>query len=595
MISAEKLNHIENGIEAAAQGGGGGTGELSDDIKQALLSCFNNVAWTTLYGQDYYDDLYNALYPYAPVTLESITAVFTQGSTVIYPTDTLDDLKPMLVVTAHYSDSSTETITDYTLNGTLNEGDSIITVLYSEKTTTFTVNVSHEIGTYTVTNTLTGATNSNSAGAIAEGGSYSATITASAGYTLTGATVSVTMGGTDITSTAYNNGTISIASVTGNLVIVVTAVAITLSGISAVYTQGQTIVYPDTELNDLKSGLVVIATYSDSSTTVVTDYTLSGTLSVGTSTITVNYGGQTTTFTVTVSQGETWEYQWVAATSNHTAPSTMTTYGTPTWGTNDEYITVTDPRLQGATQTGLIGDLVVEVEMKWASQGAYSAGTTLVVSSAEKTGCKLFLANNSGDINLYSCAEEGGSSSLKTISTKWDSFHKYRFELVGTLCKTYIDGTLVDTGYTYYSSWNGYPVIWSENQSSGRCTIDIKSIKYRRSSNFSTIDGTDLTWTLGYINTSGNIDATNISGANAGSYTSEEIDVSGFSKAIITNVSATIWRHAFYDSSHTFMSRVLTAEAEIPSGAKYDRVTIMNNSLGNNGYDGTGTAVTLLE
>ena len=167
IISAEKLNHIEGGIEEAAQGGGG-TGELSDDIKQALLSCFNNVAWTTLYGQDYYDDLYNALYPYAPVTLESITAVFTQGSTVIYPTDTLDDLKPMLVVTAHYSDSSTEAITDYTLNGTLNEGDSIITVLYSEKTTTFTVNVSHEIGTYTVTNTLTGATNSNSAGAIAE-------------------------------------------------------------------------------------------------------------------------------------------------------------------------------------------------------------------------------------------------------------------------------------------------------------------------------------------------------------------------------------------------------------------------------------------
>ena len=36
------------------------------------------------------------------------------------------------------------------------------------------------------------------------------------------ANVTVTMGGTDITSTAYSNGVISIASVTGNLVITVT-------------------------------------------------------------------------------------------------------------------------------------------------------------------------------------------------------------------------------------------------------------------------------------------------------------------------------------------------------------------------------------
>lgn len=141
IISAEKLNHIESGIEAAAQGGGG-TGELSDDIKQALLSCFENVAWTTASGDEYYTALYNALYNISPRVLESITAVFTQGSVIIYDTVPLDSLKQYLVVTANYSDSTTETITNYTLSGTLTVGTSTITVTYGGQTTTFIVNVS---------------------------------------------------------------------------------------------------------------------------------------------------------------------------------------------------------------------------------------------------------------------------------------------------------------------------------------------------------------------------------------------------------------------------------------------------------------------
>ena len=155
--------------------------------------------------------------------------------------------------------------------------------------------------TYTVTNTLTGCTTNNAAASVTENAPYSATITASSGYSLTGATVSITMGGTDITATAYNNGTISIASVTGNLSITVTAVAVTLSSISAEYTQSGTVYDTDT-LNSLKADLVVTATWSDSSTTTVdsADYTLSGTLTDGTSTITVSYGGKTTTFDVTV-------------------------------------------------------------------------------------------------------------------------------------------------------------------------------------------------------------------------------------------------------------------------------------------------------
>ena len=74
---------------------------------------------------------------------------------------------------------------------------------------------------YTVTNTLTNCTNSNSATQAVGGGSYSATITANSGYELS--SVVVTMGGTDITSSAVSGEIINIETVTGDIVI--TAVA----------------------------------------------------------------------------------------------------------------------------------------------------------------------------------------------------------------------------------------------------------------------------------------------------------------------------------------------------------------------------------
>ena len=78
-----------------------------------------------------------------------------------------------------------------------------------------------------------------------------------------------------------------------------------LVSISAVYTQSGA-VYDNASLDDLKADLVVTATYDDSSTDEVDDYILSGTLTVGTSTITVSYGDKTDTFTVTVT-----EHGWV--------------------------------------------------------------------------------------------------------------------------------------------------------------------------------------------------------------------------------------------------------------------------------------------
>ena len=196
-------------------------GGLTFEDKQALMNCFAHVAWIDANGQTYYDALYNALFNTA--TLESIYALFTQGSAVIYDTDSLDSLRQYLVVTAYYSDETSAVVTDYTLSGTLTVGTSTITASYGGKSSTFNVTVSQSA---------------------------------------------------------------------------------TLSSISAVFNQGTAVIYTTDTLNSLKQYLTVTAIYSDSSTAIVpsTDYTLSGTLTAGTITITVSYGGKTDTFNVTVTQ-----------------------------------------------------------------------------------------------------------------------------------------------------------------------------------------------------------------------------------------------------------------------------------------------------
>lgn len=87
-----------------------------------------------------------------------------------------------------------------------------------------TVKFAVEVVYFPVTCNLTNCASNNSMVSIVEGGSYAATLTASDGYTLDGASVSVVVNGEDITDTAYSNGVITIQSVTGNVVITATAV-----------------------------------------------------------------------------------------------------------------------------------------------------------------------------------------------------------------------------------------------------------------------------------------------------------------------------------------------------------------------------------
>lgn len=83
------------------------------------------------------------------------------------------------------------------------------------------------------------------------------------------------------------------------------ATDISLLSIDAVYTPGDPVTDMDS-LDVLKNNLVVTANYSDGTSVRLPDnaYTLSGTLNIGTDTITVSYMDKTDTFDVTVVMGQ---------------------------------------------------------------------------------------------------------------------------------------------------------------------------------------------------------------------------------------------------------------------------------------------------
>lgn len=75
-----------------------------------------------------------------------------------------------------------------------------------------------------------------------------------------------------------------------------------VTGITAVFEQGNHTIYDNAGLDSLRQYLTVTASYDDGKSNIISAYALSGTLSVGTSTITATFGGQSDAFMVTVTQ-----------------------------------------------------------------------------------------------------------------------------------------------------------------------------------------------------------------------------------------------------------------------------------------------------
>lgn len=159
----------------------------------------------------------------------------------------------------------------------------------------------------------------------------------------------------------------------------------TLSSISATYTGDNVPV--GTAVTDL-TGIVVIATYSDGSTSVVNDYKLSGEIVEGNNTITVSYGGITTTFTV-VGYVESADEEWVVTCEigdNYTLGTIDITGGTGGDVENEEwyrsdYIEVPEGTTSFTYITSYTGKYVAwyDADKKYIGNGwagSYSGNTT---------------------------------------------------------------------------------------------------------------------------------------------------------------------------------------------------------------------------
>lgn len=114
-----------------------------DDSKDVsgVYAAFKSAFGITDSGEEEPDE------PETPVvTLTSISATYSGGDV---PVGTAVADLTGIVVTAHYSDGSSEPVTGYTLSGTIAEGSNTVTVSYGGKTTTFTVTgVAESVATY---------------------------------------------------------------------------------------------------------------------------------------------------------------------------------------------------------------------------------------------------------------------------------------------------------------------------------------------------------------------------------------------------------------------------------------------------------------
>ncbi len=103
--------------------------------------------------------------------------------------------------------------------------DSNKTITIDKVTDDVIITATTEANTYTITPSLTEVVSSNTAYTLKWGTSYTTTLTAKIGHTLT--SVEVTMAGVDVTATVYNEATreINILSVTGDVIITASATA----------------------------------------------------------------------------------------------------------------------------------------------------------------------------------------------------------------------------------------------------------------------------------------------------------------------------------------------------------------------------------
>ena len=185
------------------------TGKKIDVINNSLLSKLSDTSEEPVEGNiPVYDAFLNKLHD-SGVSTEQIKKNTEEISKI------KEDIDDLMENGSGLNETSSKLLIKVLRNG-------LYAINMSGDIDTLETELGANIVSYSITNNLTNATNNNVETSIKEGFSYSASIVASEGYILSN--VTVTMGGTDITSEVYSGGVINIPSVSGNIVI--TAIAI---------------------------------------------------------------------------------------------------------------------------------------------------------------------------------------------------------------------------------------------------------------------------------------------------------------------------------------------------------------------------------
>lgn len=221
-IDTYSKSEIDTMLSNISVSGGG----LTDSVKQALINLFNHLCYTDASGMAYLSALQQAFGETPDEPEQPTTYTITNNLTNCTNSNNTSSIVSGSSYSATISANSEYTLGAVTCtmggenvpvtNGIINisnvTGNIIIIATATKEDEPTPAN------TYTITNNLTNCVSNNQMASITEGSSYSAQISANSGYEL--GSITCTMGGTNI---PVNNGNISIANVTGNIVITATA------------------------------------------------------------------------------------------------------------------------------------------------------------------------------------------------------------------------------------------------------------------------------------------------------------------------------------------------------------------------------------
>lgn len=296
--------------------------------------------------------------------------------------------------------------------------------------------------------------------------------------------------------------TITVAYANATTTFDVTVVQNELDYITASFNQGAAVIYNNDSLADLVPYLTVTATYTNLNTVYVDypDYTLSGTLTPGTSTITVSYGGKTDTFTVTVTEIWTWVYDPAVDGLLSAQPYIYVgTTGTKTEEISDDLLHIVVPQSRSANNgyqvrlgdgNGNYNIQTGEIEMKFkftgicVSASSSTNGIRLQLSQGGTKSAKLFAHKTNGEYKLKRVT--GNNSSQTNIATLTaDTWYKLNIRLNSSDFAVYLNDVQIYSGNsfaTHLSTYSGLYMVAPANSSGEDTDVYIEYIKFYKES-----------------------------------------------------------------------------------------------------------------